>query len=240
MTITVLFAFAAGLIAAFNPCGAAMFPAYVGFQLSKRQESQNFFKVILNGLNLGLFVTLGFISVFGVFGLIFALGGTFLTTALPIIGLLVGIIVIVTGIFLIISRKNLVFKLPFSQMGNLNTSKQTFLFGVAYALASLSCALPVFLAAIGVVIGTGLNTSSVLNILIGTLSYSMGMGLIMTGVTLSVLFFEDATSRMVNRIIPLFSLVGKLAMIFGGIYIVWYWALGSGRELLALRIVELF
>ena len=27
------FAFGGGLVAAFNPCGAAMFPAYVGYQL---------------------------------------------------------------------------------------------------------------------------------------------------------------------------------------------------------------
>ena len=37
--IHLFFAFSAGAAAAFNPCGAAMFPAYVGYHIGIGQKS---------------------------------------------------------------------------------------------------------------------------------------------------------------------------------------------------------
>ena len=49
MDVSLLFALSAGMVAAFNPCGAAMFPAYVGFQLGSSTESDNIFLILLKG-----------------------------------------------------------------------------------------------------------------------------------------------------------------------------------------------
>ena len=86
--VPLAFAFVAGMAAAFNPCGAAMFPAYVGYQLDTfRDEEQNTFVSSARGILLGLAATGGFIVVFGTVGLILAAGGRVIGKFLPFAGL---------------------------------------------------------------------------------------------------------------------------------------------------------
>ena len=59
--VPVAFAFGAGMVAAFNPCGAAMLPAYVGYQLSIGAETSNPLSAVMRGFYLGGVVTAGFV-----------------------------------------------------------------------------------------------------------------------------------------------------------------------------------
>ena len=49
MELTLFFAFSAGSVAAFNPCGIAMFPAYIGFQLDQKKSQESFVSLISLG-----------------------------------------------------------------------------------------------------------------------------------------------------------------------------------------------
>ena len=62
MDIPIIFAFFAGIAAAFNPCGAAMLPAYIGFQLGTYKSGKNLIYLILNviGKNLKMRYRLSF------------------------------------------------------------------------------------------------------------------------------------------------------------------------------------
>ena len=107
------------------------------------------------------------------------------------------------------------------------------------ALASVSCALPIFLAAIGIVVGSGLTVGTFLDVVLGSLSYSLGMGLVMTGVTMSALFFENSLSRIISRATIYVDILGKIAMLGAGFYLMWYWLVGDGRVILELRLDQL-
>ena len=120
-----------------------------------------------------------------------------------------------------------------------NRHLDTFYFGIAYAIASLSCALPIFLAAVGLVVGTGVSLRDFSNIIVGTFAYSLGMGIVMTFVTITTLFFEETVSVLVNKLTEYVNLVGSTAMVLAGVYIVYYWTLGDGSELLFMRISAL-
>tara|TARA_B100000029_G_scaffold108886_2_gene100308 strand:+ start:4098 stop:4823 length:726 start_codon:yes stop_codon:yes gene_type:complete len=240
MDVSLLFALSAGMVAAFNPCGAAMFPAYVGFQLGSSTESDNIFLILLKGLLLGGAVTIGFVCVFGVVGVVFSLGGQFIGSVLPFMGLAVGILIVCLGMLLLISRRSL--EIPILTTMNIrsrNRHLDTFYFGIAYAIASLSCALPIFLAAVGLVVGTGVSLRDFSNIIVGTFAYSLGMGIVMTFVTITTLFFEETVSVLVNKLTEYVNLVGSTAMVLAGVYIVYYWTLGDGSELLFMRISAL-
>ena len=100
MDVPILFAFTAGTVAAFNPCGAAMFPAYVGFQLSRSSNSLSPFLIILRGLFTGIILTLGFVAVFGIFGILMSLGFRLVGSFLPFIGLGTGLLILALGIFI--------------------------------------------------------------------------------------------------------------------------------------------
>lgn len=169
--VPLAFAFSAGLVAAFNPCGAAMFPAYVGYQLDASDVSANPALSGLRGLAMGLAVTAGFIVVFGSVGLILAAGGRLVGQFLPFAGLGVGVAIAGAGLWLLISRRKLgLMAASRVTMGGGRGMRQTFLFGVAYAIASLSCALPIYLAAVGVVVGQSLSAGGAVETIAGSVS----------------------------------------------------------------------
>ncbi len=93
-----------------------------------------------------------------------------------------------------------------------------------------------FLQALGIIIGVGVSSENFLNIFLGMVFYSLGMGTIITGVTLGVLFFDEAIQKIVNGLTPIISSLGKFAMIISGIYIIYYWVLGTGKDLFFLRL----
>ena len=138
------FALTAGFIAAFNPCGFAMMPAYLsyflGFDANKKtSQAQN----ILRGLKVGLTLCAGFLLVFGVVGLLAAtvldrgaLGG-WTAWVTFVLGILLGIL----GLAMLIGFQ-LKINLPrFQKGGGSRRLTSIFLFGVSYAIVSLGCTL---------------------------------------------------------------------------------------------------
>ena len=237
MELTLFFAFSAGSVAAFNPCGIAMFPAYIGFQLDQKKSQESFVSLIFRGSILGLFMTMGFLLVFALVSFVLILGGTFVASFLPIISVLIGVLIISLGVYLLLSNTKFSSGLFSSlQFGNVSSNFQTFLFGIAYALISISCALPVFLAALGIIIGVCISSDNLIDVFLGMIFYSLGMGTIITGVTLGVLFFDDAVQKIVIGLTPIISSIGKFAMIISGIYIIYYWVLGTGSDLFFMRL----
>lgn len=236
------FAFWAGMVAAFNPCGAAMFPAYVGYQLGSAEGSRNPLIAAFKGVVLGLAATVGFVVVFAIVGIILAAGGRMLQNYLPFAGLAVGAIITALGLWLLISRRRI--GIAAASRVNLGAGrgiKQVFLFGIAYAVASLSCALPIFVAAVGIVFVAGthsLDFTAMAQTFVGSLSYGLGMGVIMIAAAIGVVFFKELVQRLIRKVLPLVEPVGHLAMIGAGIYLIHYWVFGTGRELLNLRLAE--
>ena len=245
MDIHLFFAFSAGAAAAFNPCGAAMFPAYVGYHIGIAQKSTDtsylsILGVLLKGFRLGGLVTIGFLSVFGIIGILLSLGVRFVAPVLPFVGIAVGTLIGILGFWLLITGKDFVFiSLSTVKFGGLNSGLSTVFFGMAYALASLSCALPIFLAAVGIIVGAGLSTGKTLEIILGTISYSFGMGFVMTGITMGALLFEEALSRLIADVLKWMNIVGKLAMMAAGIYINFYWLAGEGSIVFWMRVERL-
>ncbi len=239
--VPLAFAFSAGLVAAFNPCGAAMFPAYVGYQLDSTDVNANPVVSGLRGVLMGLMVTAGFIVVFGAVGLILAAGGRLVGQFLPFAGLGVGVIITGVGLWLLISKRKLgLMAASRVNLGGGRGLEQTFLFGVAYAIASLSCALPIYLAAVGVVAGQSLSAGGAAETIIGSVAYGVGMGAVMMAATVGVVFFKGLVTAGMRKIFPLIEPIGNLAMVGAGAYLIYYWTIGKGQELLVFRAEQLF
>ncbi len=235
------FAFTAGVAAAFNPCGAAMFPAYVGYQLDTATVEQHPVASGIRGVVMGVAVTAGFLVVFGGVGLILALGGRLIGKFLPFLGLGVGVAIMALGLWLILSRRKIgIMAASRVDLGQGKGVRHVFLFGIAYAIASLSCALPIYLAAVGIVIGQALSASTFVDTLLASVTYGIGMGSILMAATLGVVFFKEIVQKGMRKIFPLIEPIGNLAMVGAGAYLIYYWTAGSGSELLRLRAGELF
>ena len=220
------FAFAAGMVSAVNPCGFAMLPAYLGLYLGSNQvetEGVNPAKQLGKVLLVGGMVTLGFVILFGVAGAVIIQARTLLVGLLPWVGLAIGVALAVVGSWMVGGGKLYTGAAAraashFGDPGR-TSMRGYFIFGLGYGTASLSCTLPIFLA----VAGTSFTVSNILESLGQFLLYALGMGLVITVLTLGVAFFRGAMVGSLRKALPFVQPVGSWLMVVAGAYIVFYW-----------------
>ncbi|MDP9487168.1 MAG: cytochrome c biogenesis protein CcdA, partial [Actinomycetota bacterium] len=146
-------AFGAGVVAAVNPCGFAMLPAYLSLYLGAEEDDfgkHSFVARLLRALLVGAIVSSGFVLLFATAGLAISAGGSALLAAMPALGIVIGGALVLVGLWMLAGRTLYtgVFERLASRVGDPGavSIKGFFLFGLAYGAASLSCTLPVFLA----------------------------------------------------------------------------------------------
>ncbi len=221
------FAYAVGAASAVNPCGFAMLPAYLGVYVSggNQERDRRPLPLVARAIMVGLSVSLGFVVLFGVVGLILGFGAqAIVVTALPYVGLAVGALLIGAGAFMAAGGKvytSLAQRLAacIGDPGQLNVPGYA-LFGVSYGLASLSCTLPLFLAVLGV--GAGLS-SGWLDIIGQFVLYALGMGSVILALTLGMAVARTVLLRWMRAALPYVGIAGAWLMVLAGAYIVFYW-----------------
>ena len=235
------YVFTLGMAAAFNPCGAVMFPAYVGYQLGSVQTQSNPLASGIRAVVLGGAATVGFVVVFGGVGIVLAAGGSVVGKFLPFAGLGIGVLIAGAGLWLLFSGRHIGIRSASRvNLGQGRGVRNVFLFGIAYAIASLSCALPLFLVAVGLIGGQALSAGGIAEVVMGTVTYGLGMGAVIVAATVGIVFFKELVSRGMRAVLPFVEPVGKLAMVGAGAYLIYYWTAGKGNELLVLRAEQLF
>lgn len=217
------FALASGFIAAFNPCGFAMMPAYLSYFLGfdadqKPSQAQN----ILRGLKVGLTLCAGFLLVFGVVGLLAAtvldrgaLGG-WTAWVTFVLGIVLGIL----GLAMLLGFQ-LKINLPRFQKGG-DTRKLTsiFLFGVSYAIVSLGCTLPIFFGTV-VLAFTSRNFWEGLFLF---LAYGAGLGIVILVLTLGMALARNEIVGGMRRILPHINRIsGGFLVLVGAFLAVYGW-----------------
>jgi cytochrome c-type biogenesis protein len=213
-------AFAAGLVATINPCGFAMLPAYLSFFLGLEDaEDANRKAGIAETLRVGGIVSLGFLVVFGVTGLAINAGARAIIDWIPYLALAVGAAMVALGVAMLRGYQISIGFLKVHGGTAGRDSKSVFSFGVSYAVASLSCTLPVFLS---VVVGSVAST----NFLSGFLTYiayGVGMSALLMGVTLAVAFARQGIVGRLRSMLRHVHRVSAVFLVVAGVYITWFW-----------------
>jgi cytochrome c biogenesis protein CcdA len=218
-------AFAAGMVASVNPCGILMLPTYVFHQLGKDEASSSAASRALRALLIAAVVTLGFIVIFGITGSLIAAGGQPLVAAFPFAGLSIGAGMMGLGIWLLVTHKTLGFlaarRVTVTPKRNLGNA---FLFGIAYAVGSLSCTLPIFLG----VVGSALAGGSPVFALWQFLSYALGMGAIIFLAMIGAALFRRATDKWLQLMTRHVHTLSAMFLIAAGAYLIYYWVFQAG------------
>jgi cytochrome c biogenesis protein CcdA len=222
MTVTAAalgLAFSAGALASVNPCGFALLPAMVSFYLGQADDgytARSLWRRAGEGLALGALVTAGFLLVFVLAGVLVSAGAGSLARVFPWATVVVGAGLIVLGLWLYLGG-SLSVRVPHLQPEQVAGSyRAMFVYGVAYALASLGCTLPIFLIAVGAALAAGPVGSLVLFV-----AYSLGMGLVLTAVALGSALFRGIVARSLRRVLPYVQQVSALLLVVAGIYLLW-------------------
>jgi cytochrome c biogenesis protein CcdA len=184
-------AFAAGLVAALNPCGFAMLPAYLLLVVRGQQAGQRSGLAALGrALAATIGMALGFLTVFGLFGALTISAATTVQRYLPYGTAVIGIVLVALGVWLLSGRELTALTprslgprwAPDARLASM------YGYGVSYAIASLSCTVGPFLA----VTAAGFRTGSVFTGVSIYLAYVAGLSLVV-----GVLAIAAATALMV-------------------------------------------
>lgn len=219
------FAFAAGLVAALNPCGFALLPAYLALVVlgdgpaGSAEPGRGV--AVARALGATAAMTIGFLGVFGAFGLLVAPVATVATSVqryLPAVTVMIGVALIGLGCWLLGGRE---LRVPLSRLrGGAPTGqlRSMLFYGVAYALASLSCTIAPFLA---VTAGT-FNAGNPLAGLASYFAYALGMGLLIGVLAVAVALAQEAVVGWLRRALPHVSRISGALLVVAGGYIAYY------------------
>ena len=217
------YAFGAGMVASVNPCGFFMLPAYIAYYLGLDSASYTDSPLggrISRSLLVGVAASCGFMVVFLALGIVTTVSGSVVTRYFPETGMVIGVGMIVLGAWLLLTRKTVgvmaasrVFVVP------QKTAVNVFSFGMAYAVASLSCTLPIFL----VVVGSALSSKGIVASLWQFGGYALGMSSVLIIVTLAAAFFGSFVISGFRRVSQYSNTISSVFLILAGTYIVYYW-----------------
>ncbi|MCA2305733.1 cytochrome c biogenesis protein CcdA [Mycobacterium intracellulare] len=214
-------AFAAGLVAALNPCGFAMLPAYLLLVVrGRRPDERSGVAATGRALAATVGMALGFLTVFGVFGALTVSAATTVQRYLPYATALVGVVLIVLGAWLLSGRELSALAsrplgprwAPTVRLGSM------YGYGISYAVASLSCTIGPFLA----VTAAGLRGGSIVTGVAIYLSYSAGLTLVVGVLAVAATTASTAMVDRLRRILPFVNRIGGALLVLVGLYVAYY------------------
>ena len=220
-------AFGAGMVAAVNPCGFAMLPAYLALYLGTEESrftERSAPSRALRALAVGCLVSSGFVVLFGLAGAVISAGGMALIEVMPLLGVLVGEALVVLGVWMLLAGRAPYAAVLGRLAARLGDPRKVgvrgfFLYGLAYGAASLGCTLPAFLA----VVGSGLAAGGVVPGAVRFLGYGLGMASVLVALTVALAFFKEGLVKWLRGALPYVQTASALLLILAGAYVVFYW-----------------
>jgi cytochrome c biogenesis protein CcdA len=214
-------AFAAGLVAALNPCGFAMLPAYLALVVRGSGEGSAA-TAVGRAVAATAAMTLGFLTVFGTFGFLTVSLASTVQKYMPYVTVVIGIALVALGIWLLSGRElTLLLPSPLSRTASTTPTSSLgsmFGYGVGYAIASLSCTVGPFLA----VTGAGVGGTSVPGRVWVYLAYAAGFALVVGALAVAVALAGSALVERMRRILPYVNRIGGAVLIVVGLYVGYY------------------
>lgn len=227
-----VYAFALGAVAAFNPCGFAILPAYLGLYLRDDVNRSGLGARLSRSISVAVVVGATFTLLFGAVGAVFSLGSSLIVRSLPWVGLGVGVVLIGVG-GLMLAGRPVATGLPqrladrAGRGADRSGMRGYAAFGMAYGAASLGCTFPLFLSLVGTATAAGGRGNAV----IAYVLYGAGMAAALSVVTIAAGVVSFGILGRVRRLGHAVSSLGAALLLLSGAYVVYYW-LTAGRLLL--------
>jgi cytochrome c-type biogenesis protein len=204
-----------GMVAAVNPCGFAMLPAYLSFFLGLEDGSG---PGLGRAARVALAVSAGFMAVFAVAGTLVEAAGIQVAEYTPWISIVIGLALLALGVAMVTGFE-LVVRLPrLERGGRSRTVPSMFVFGVSYAIASIGCTLPIFLSAVA---GTTRRESFADGIVVFAI-YGGGMALVLVALTVAIALARTSVVHALRSVQPYVNRVAGALVALAGGYVAYY------------------
>ena len=208
-TAGIAFAFTAGLLSIFSPCGYALIPGYISYYLGSDFS-------VVRAVTGGLACTLGLMSLYSAMGVLASGLGVVLSGVIPTLSLVAGLLMIVMG-----ATTLLHVNLPFIQVGASPSRRQglvgLYLFGLVYGVAGVGCSAPVFISVFFYALSGGL-----INGVLTFLVYGLGMGVPLIVTSVLVARAKEVMIGRISRATERFQSLSGVVLLAVGIYLIYY------------------
>ena len=212
-------AFSAGMLAAVNPCGFALLPAYLSV-LVLGDDSPGHTRAVLRALALTGWMTLGFVAVFGAFGLIVSPLAVEIQQYLPWFTVGFGALVGLAGGWLLAGRELPSIRFHARGAAVSRSVPAMVVFGASYAAASITCTIGPFLA----LVVAGFRVGSIGESVVLYVAYAVGMGVLVGVAAVAVALTRRGLVTRLRRAGRWVPRVAGLLLVVAGGYVAWYGA----------------
>ncbi|NQW73697.1 MAG: cytochrome c biogenesis protein CcdA [Actinobacteria bacterium] len=226
---TLSLAIVAGVLATFNPCGFALLPAYMGV-IATANEGRSTSQALAGGLRFASGMTVGFVLLFGTFGVVFAPFASAISRYLPIVTIIVGLSIVALGGWLLLGRK--VGKgTGVIQGWSPGERWASYIgYGLTFAIVSLSCTLGPFLA----VTGASIRSREFFDIVATFVAFALGMGAAVGVLAVTTALTGSHVSVWMRSKSDVVSRMTGSLVILAGFYVAWFgwfeWRINSGER----------
>jgi len=208
-------AFTAGVLGFISPCSLPMLPSYVAYYLNRDVETSSEHR-LFKALVFASATIAGFLTVFTAVGLLPSLAIQLVPLSEAVLIPLIGLGLLFVGILTAVS--NIFNKVPYLGIAPpvVSGPSSFYVYGVAYALASLSCSLPVFL----LVVLQSASSGGPLDTLLLFIVYGLGAGTLMVPITVATSLSKDYLYRRLITIMPHMRKLNVAILIVAGAYMI--------------------
>lgn len=208
-TAGIAFAFTAGLLSLFSPCGYVLLPGYISYYLGSDFS-------VVRAVTGGLVCTLGLMTVYSLIGVLASSLGAVVSSVITGVNLVAGLMMITMGVAALLHVN-----LPFIQVGASPSRRQglvgLYLFGLVYGVAGVGCSAPVFISVFFYALSGG-----ALNGVLTFLVYSLGMGLPLIVTSVLVARAKEVMIGRISRATERLQRVSGVVLIAVGLYLIYY------------------
>ncbi len=211
--------FILGVMSAVNPCGFVLLPTYLVYYLgTELQRSENRTATLRRALLVGSAVSSGFVGLFLVVGIITQSFTTAVRDNSKYLAFVVGLALVAMGALMLAGWKPRVAR-PDLSISRERTFRNMFLFGIAYAVASIGCTIGFVTSAVFGSVGRHGFVSGVFSIVL----YGVGMASLVIALTVALAFAQVGIVKTLKSSFRYFDRVSAVFVLVTGLYLTWYW-----------------
>ena len=215
----IVIALTTGIITAFNPCGFAMLPAYVSYFIGQTGTTPRpLASRLVRAAITGAVVTAGFMTVFGTIGLIATQFLTSINSVVPYVSMVVGVTLAVLGIVMLRGFEPKLSFLKVTKVRNGSSLRSMYVYGLSYAIVSLSCGFAGFLTTVV----SASSERSWLSSMTVYAAFTAGMGLVLIVLSFAVAFAQQAFVKGMRKVLPYVNRASGAMLIVAGLYVAYY------------------
>ena len=211
--------FLRGLVATVNPCGFILLPTYLMYFLGLQGQlpgSQR--ATIRRALVVSAAVSAGFLTVFLIAGLVSVHFTQWINRNARYATVVIGIALIVLGVAMLFGYRLPISTPQFDAGVRRRTIGSMFVYGIAYAVASIGCTIGLFLATL---LGST-RSDGVLSGVANVVAYGAGMALVVTALTITLAVANTGLLRVLRTGMRHVETIAAVFVVLSGLYLVYY------------------